>query len=544
MFGSAKKYRTHKKKQKKKTQSSARWARGSPAGNPRVAHIISSKLTALTFCLTDLPVCLTESERERDLRLERTARKDPQSEGHLLFHQTLKLQDPPDLYTHHTHIHTHTTMDLHTKKQEDHPKLRSCSTINTFYHETQQELARLGQTILSKDGQIAELKARLARHERTTVGPVEGEDLVGPSRSLVGSLCKEIHKLKQKLKDQELDAAQNLDSSKREIQVLQQKLREKEQELESVRQRPEHQKDQEIQHLHSILAERDRTQATKNVLYSSLVAEAEELRVQLGATVRVCQDLLGRLEKEKSRTTNTEHRGSEMMDGSEVAHLNSLVNRLKEENQQLKNRVAYVENLNSRWQKYDVSREEYVRGLCQKLKESTGMAAPGGTALYQQEIGRLNRLLEEKMLECERLSRERDSGSLRDRERIQMLEQQVEAYIEDFKSERADRERAQDKILNLEEGVTRLKLQIHAQHVKEPQPTRRLPISLKKPSRKQTETAEPLLRNSPPESSAKRTIGQSLAQDPTDLMCPRCMAVYDEKNTDEYFNHCTDCAKL
>lgn len=40
---------------------------------------------------------------------------------------------------------------------------------------------------------------------------------------------------------------------------------------------------------------------------------------------------------------------------------------------------------------------------------------------------------------------------------------QVLAYIEDFKSERADRERAQSKILDLQEEVGRLQLQIRAQ---------------------------------------------------------------------------------
>lgn len=40
---------------------------------------------------------------------------------------------------------------------------------------------------------------------------------------------------------------------------------------------------------------------------------------------------------------------------------------------------------------------------------------------------------------------------------------QVLAYIEDFKSERADRERAQSKILDLQDEVGCLQLQIRAQ---------------------------------------------------------------------------------
>lgn len=73
--------------------------------------------------------------------------------------------------------------------------------------------------------------------------------------------------------------------------------------------------------------------------------------------------------------------------------------------------------------------------MCQKLKESNGLASAGPTltqtsasgnvALFQQEIARLNGLLQDKMMECDRFSRERDDSKRRDQERIQMLEQQV-----------------------------------------------------------------------------------------------------------------------
>lgn len=73
--------------------------------------------------------------------------------------------------------------------------------------------------------------------------------------------------------------------------------------------------------------------------------------------------------------------------------------------------------------------------MCQKLKESNGLASAGPTltqtqaagsmALFQQEIARLNGLLQDRMMECERLGRERDDNKRRDQERIQMLEQQV-----------------------------------------------------------------------------------------------------------------------
>ncbi len=77
------------------------------------------------------------------------------------------------------------------------------------------------------------------------------------------------------------------------------KLRETELELESVRCQPDHEKDQEIHRLRSALEERKRSEATRAVLCTSLAEEADQLRSQLGATVKVCQELLTRLEKEK-----------------------------------------------------------------------------------------------------------------------------------------------------------------------------------------------------------------------------------------------------
>lgn len=76
-------------------------------------------------------------------------------------------------------------------------------------------------------------------------------------------------------------------------------LREKELELERVRYQPDHEKDQEIQRLRLALEDRERTEATRTVLCTSLAEEADQLRGQLGATVKVCQELLARLEKEK-----------------------------------------------------------------------------------------------------------------------------------------------------------------------------------------------------------------------------------------------------
>lgn len=110
-----------------------------------------------------------------------------------------------------------------------------------------------------------------------------------------------------------------------------------------------------------------------------------------------------------------------------------------------------MEGLNAKWQRYDASREDYIRSLCQRMKETTAhvvcsSSAVGGvapepragqgsepglrpvsTALLHQEIARLNGLLEKKMGECVRLEREVEEIRRGSHERIQTLEQQVGA---------------------------------------------------------------------------------------------------------------------
>ena len=78
------------------------------------------------------------------------------------------------------------------------------------------------------------------------------------------------------------------------------RLVESELELEHLRAQPEHRKDQEIHRLRARLEEQQREGATRAVLCSSLAEEAEQLQLQLGLTIRTCQELMGRLEGGKA----------------------------------------------------------------------------------------------------------------------------------------------------------------------------------------------------------------------------------------------------
>lgn len=151
-----------------------------------------------------------------------------------------------------------------------------------------------------------------------------------------------------------------------------------------------------------------------------------------------------------------------------------------------------VEDLNAKWQRYDASRDEYVRGLHAQLQGLQAPPEPERSScpeLMRKEISRLNRQLEEKMGVC--AAARRELAAVRGAhdaalERVQMLEQQVArgapggrggglppsrvtaerlaslqilAYKDDFTSERADRERAQSRIQELEEQVASLRQQ-------------------------------------------------------------------------------------
>lgn len=100
-------------------------------------------------------------------------------------------------------------VSLNGEKDALRDKMRSYSTLNSLYHETRLEMDLLNKQNRVKDNIIADLKARLGKYERIymTVGNSESV-VVGPSKSLLESLCKEICKQKQKIGDMERKAEQ------------------------------------------------------------------------------------------------------------------------------------------------------------------------------------------------------------------------------------------------------------------------------------------------------------------------------------------------
>lgn len=87
-------------------------------------------------------------------------------------------------------------------------KIRSYNTLNSLYYETQTEIELLNKQIQVKDNIITELKIRLGRYESIHLTAGNNEPLViGPSKSLLESLCKEAWNPQQKIRDMELKAS-------------------------------------------------------------------------------------------------------------------------------------------------------------------------------------------------------------------------------------------------------------------------------------------------------------------------------------------------
>ncbi|XP_035272874.1 TNFAIP3-interacting protein 2 isoform X1 [Anguilla anguilla] len=434
--------------------------------------------------------------------------------------------------------------------------LISSYRLNTLCHGTGQEIDSLSHQICLTDSTIADLEARLGKYEGTCK-KVETEEpvILGHSKRSLESLCNEARNLKQILPDRptETHAAQQSKTNKFEIDRLQQHAWETEWEISGIAGRQQLQREFRRGTHGGQWTSKDE----QDRFYSSL--EENQLRAQLAATIAVCQELLMRLERNGSPDKGTHDlQFQEFTDSSKAANLNTVVCKLKEENRELKQRIAYVENLNSKWQKYDLSREEYVKGLCKRLKESNpladlgaGLGAGAGpvlvrSTLLQQEIVRLNRLLDEKMNDCTKLSRELEDSRKQDQERIQTLEQQVLIYTDDFKSERADRERAQSRVQDLQEEVLRLqqKLCKKQQERRDPPAACCVHIGHRMSAHVQADGAEPRVQPGPQRSSRQPATVRTDRQALTDLQCPRCFASYDEEHTAEFLKHWDMCANL
>ncbi|KAJ1213857.1 hypothetical protein NDU88_001487 [Pleurodeles waltl] len=461
---------------------------------------------------------------------------------------------------------------LHRENRALKGKVQSYNTLCTFYHEARQQLSSLKVQLSVKDKVIEGL--RRAGHEAPELGHEQAPG--GASQSLVEGLLEQLNATKERLREAEGASAHKTEALHQEVQRLRQQLDEKDRHLQQVASWPQREKEVEILRLQRVLADKEKVQATSEVLCRSLTDETYQLRRKLAATAEMCQQLVTCLEEKQGndRGPSNDPARNEQPDklqfsDSEVAHLQASISKLQEENRTLKQKVTYVEDLNAKWQKYDASREAYVKGLHLQLKglkpqedpPKGAASAQASAELLQKEILRLNRLLEEKMKEHLRLKRDIEEvmkARVEDGERMQILEQQVFVYKDDFTSERADRERAQSKIQELLEETSRLKhLLARPQDSRDRAGNFRLQIGNNNHMRIERDNSEVLLRASqdPPglrnQGTAAQQVGAALVSGTSepdrcrqgDLQCPHCLRLFGDEHSEDFLHHISDCCQ-
>ncbi|NXV89083.1 TNIP2 protein, partial [Calonectris borealis] len=441
-----------------------------------------------------------------------------------------------------------------------------------LYHESAQQLKHLQLQLAAKEATIRELRSSLARQQQPPAGGEAGAAGAEPARSLVESLLEQLGQAREQLRDSERLSARRVEALSQEVQKLNQQLEEKNGEIQQMINQPPYEKEKEILRLQKSLAERERAQATSDVLCRSLTDETHQLQRKLASTAEMCQHLAKCLEeKQRKEKGNSDdqivtERSNQLLDNE--TSLQALICNLQDENRMLKQKVSHVEDLNAKWQKYDASRDEYVKRLHLQLKEMKSQleqqhgvtSAQTNSDLMHKEIFRLNKLLEEKMNECLKTKRELEDvkkASEGDNERIQMLEQQVLVYKDDFTSERSDRERAQSKIQELQAEVACLQHQLaRRQDSRDTSSHFRVHVGNQNHMYVQT-NVEHLRGNSPGQTGLRRTSSQSeQASPPVDngnsgsegraqgeLRCPHCMRFFSDELSDEFLKHVAECCQ-
>ncbi|KAM5286673.1 TNFAIP3-interacting protein 2 [Hipposideros larvatus] len=412
-----------------------------------------------------------------------------------------------------------------------------------LYHEAGQRLRRLQDQLAARDALIERLRARLAA--------LEGD----AAPSLVDALLEQVARFREQLRQQEGGAVEA--ALRQEIERLAEQLEEKERETQQLMSQPGLEREREVALLRRRVAEKERARAASDVLCRSLADETHQLRRTLAATAHMCQHLAKSLDELQRTQGATGQRSPEPEATGRDASVRAAVEKLQEENRRLKQKVTHVEDLNAKWQCYDASRDEYVRGLHAQLR---GLQAPHGPErpsppeLLRKEISRLNRQLEERVNDCAATRLElaamrtaRDAAL----ERAQMLEQQILVYKDDFTSERADRERAQSRIQELEETVASLQRQVsRRQDCQDPGSCRirsgnRSPKYLEADALDFTVPAgqRPGAGSQWLEVPAEDGRPGAARRGQGDLQCPHCLRCFDDEQGEELLRHVAECCQ-
>ncbi|XP_072025899.1 uncharacterized protein [Amphiura filiformis] len=396
------------------------------------------------------------------------------------------------------------TEELSKENSSLRSRLKGVNVLSTLLSEAREEVANLNTQKNKMEIAVENLQSRLHKlGADTSVDLAEHEIFMpGHDKQFLNSLISENMRLQKALKSGAKDASavvkdeqqtERIKKLETIIQQLTQQRREKEkkiQELQELMKSSSEEKDRELAKLKEEVEKSFKAQENAEAICESLTGQAEQLREQVKAASKKetedCQLQKERDERQKEsekleqELTKLKRTASNLKPEEQVRILEQQVDQLEKENARLTDQLKEVIGMNTRWQRYNDQREAYVIKL-----SKTSYQQQSKITVLEQQCSDLTKEKEELKKDNDKLKRQdkdtRDAAlysadqqlaqkdedikelkrqnkdmrdlvqavssqapsNVADKERIQMLEQQVTAFASDFKDERSDRERIQ-----------------------------------------------------------------------------------------------------
>lgn len=393
-------------------------------------------------------------------------------------------------------------------------KLRkeSTETVSRLLQEAKQEVVALQNKLGVSNSVIRVLVSRLESNGLSgDVFPQEGEDYIpGQSQNLLDNLTRENKRLRSIIRSRSGDPEEfaklqqrneELERDCSELRIFNSNQQTRIAELELVLRSSDNEKDRAINELTEKFNHVTRELSSRDTLCTSLAEETRMLQSQLEDVARQCQELAKRLQEQGH---NTDKIVQKVLKSSpqDVKEITDTSKSLADENKNLKQKVKEITDMNKRWQDYNNQREAYVKTLLaevanhkKRAEEAQANTVPHETQvemnkildesrrlmreldnlqkiasdavkerdMYKQNLDRANSQLNAQRTENQQLQRNlQGARNQESSEIINALKAQIRICTEDFESERADRQRAHEKLNRQKQETERLRKEVES----------------------------------------------------------------------------------
>uniref|UniRef100_A0A8C6B4D4 TNFAIP3 interacting protein 2 n=1 Tax=Monodon monoceros TaxID=40151 RepID=A0A8C6B4D4_MONMO len=234
---------------------------------------------------------------------------------------------------------------------------RAAAALCGLYHEAGQSLRRLQDQLAARDVLIARLRARLAALEGDT------------APSLVDALLEQVARFREQLRQRDGSAAEA--ALRQEIERLPEQLEEKERETQPLMSQPERER-KAVALRRRGAAPTGRALAASDVLCRSLADETHRLRRTLAATAHMCQHLAQCLDARQRAKGDVGERSPEPACADGDGSVHAVVEKLREENRLLKQKVTHILAYKDDFTSERVDRER-AQSRIQELEERVAL---------------------------------------------------------------------------------------------------------------------------------------------------------------------------